>query len=161
LFTYKFAVENQLTMKNYKLLLGLFASVSIFYSCSNDDDVVTEDVNATIIGRWIYSQQGFAAGGQEQLSNYAHRTGCNKDYIKFDLDRKFYEIEYLNGCVIDTIGKGTFDRDNNNNLTLIYDNAPTDRIVYRIESTATTLKTTTETTFEGQPVNVVTTYTKN
>lgn len=61
-------------MKKILLLTVAFISLVTVTSCSKDDE------NASLQGKWEYSKEGIASGGQEVLEDYSHQSGCAKDY---------------------------------------------------------------------------------
>ncbi len=54
--------------------LGLFLALT---SCTKDD---APETAASLIGKWEFSKEGVASGGQEVLVDYEHSTGCPKDF---------------------------------------------------------------------------------
>jgi len=143
------------TMKNGKLLLALFATAAIFSSCGSDDD--SGSTSASIVGKWAYSKTGFSVGGQEQLENYTHTTGCNKDYIQFLSDGKFYDVEYPTGCRPDTISSGTYVK-NGNTVTFTEDGESDAVTVQKL--TNSELKFASSYTEQGVTFNGVSLFTK-
>jgi len=145
-------------MKHTNLFLGLVASALIFSSCGSDDDNNTvNNTSGSIEGKWAYSQEGVASGSVEQLQNYVHTTGCNKDYVQFLANGKFYDIEYQTGCVADTIGAGTYVK-SGNTITFTEDGVA-DSVTIRT-LTNSQLKFVSSYTEAGQTVDFVTTFTK-
>ena len=68
-------MRNLKPKKNKKILLlaVAFVSFATFTSCSKSDD------NASLEGKWEYSKEGAASGGQEVLQDYVHDC-TTKDY---------------------------------------------------------------------------------
>ncbi|WP_051200049.1 hypothetical protein [Flavobacterium subsaxonicum] len=141
-------------MKNAKLLLGVFAAVAMLTSCGDDDNNST---SASIVGKWAYSKDGVSAQGQEMLLDYEHTEGCNKDYVEFTADGKYFDVEYPTGCVADTIYNETYVKDGNTLTTGI----GTDAETVTIETLSNTeLKIKSSYTESGVTVNYVTVFTK-
>lgn len=65
-------------MKKLILLFVACVSLTSIISCSNDDD----NSSASLLGKWEYSKEGFGANGIEELTDYEHTPGCNKDYVE-------------------------------------------------------------------------------
>ncbi|KAF2519410.1 hypothetical protein E0W68_03415 [Flavobacterium salilacus subsp. salilacus] len=141
-------------MKKVFLLAAIaFAGLTIT-SCSSDDD----GGSASIEGKWYYSEEGFSAVGQEDLSDYDdHEAGCEKDYIEFVEGGVFRDVDFFNSdCEFDT-ETSTWTR-NGNTLTI---GTGTDAVTENIATlSGSTLKITVSETFEGQTFNYVTVYTR-
>ena len=114
------------------LSLGLTTS-----SCSDDE-------NTSIVGKWIFSQEGFAVeGGQEVLVPYQHTSGCNQDYVEFTAEGVVKNENYFNegaGCESD-LSMGTYLK-SDNNLTLTIDGETVNATIITLNSSTLKIKVT-------------------
>jgi hypothetical protein len=146
-------------MKHTNLFLGLFASALIFSSCGSDDDNNTvNNTSGSIEGKWAYSKTGFSVGSQESLESHTHTAGCNKDYIQFLSNGKYYDVEYQTGCVPDTLSAGTYVK-SGNTLTIGEDRGDVEPATI-ITLTNSELKLAASYTQNGVTYNTVGVFTK-
>ncbi|MCV9929841.1 lipocalin family protein [Flavobacterium sp. LS1R49] len=100
--------------KNYILFLFVAVLGLAISSCSSDNDN-----DASIVGKWAFSQYGIGAGGQEALQDHDNEIECGKDYMEFFADGTYKVILFdkENGkCV--TIQDGGQYTKNGSTLTL-------------------------------------------
>lgn len=147
-------------MKNFRLLLaGLMVAGFAFTSCGDDDSTPAAE-QASITGKWFYSQDGFSAMGVDNLSNYdGHTAGCTKDNMELTEANAYKEFDYSGEACTESVVTSTYTRTPNSITFGTGENAE----VYEIESiTATTLRIRQlESTTGGQNVYWVETYTRN
>lgn len=121
-------------MKKLILLFVAIVSLSSITSCSKDDDS-----DASLIGKWEYSKEGFSANGQEVLTDYEHTQGCSKDYIQITASTVTDHTFYNDGdCTEDT---STVNYSRNGN-TLTVGTGSDSSVVQIVTLTGSTLKVT-------------------
>ncbi len=129
------------------LSLGLTTS-----SCSDDE-------NTSIVGKWIFSQEGFEIGGQEVLEPYEHTAGCNKDYVEFTSEGIVKNENYFNegaGCESD-LSMGTYLK-SDNSLTLTIGGETVNATIITLNSSTLKIKVTV---VEGaETVNYITVFSR-
>lgn len=95
-------------MKKVILLFVAIVSLSSITSCSDDDEA-----EASLVGKWEYSQAGISGGGQDLLLPYEHTEGCTKDFVQITAtlyaDHSFFND---GGCEED-IETSTYTRSGN------------------------------------------------
>lgn len=87
-------------MKKHLFLFLTLVGLSLI-SCNSDDD----GGSPSIVGKWEYFQEGFEVDGQENLDDYNHAVGCNKDTAQYNSNGTVQEVYYSNdgsGCVEDS-----------------------------------------------------------
>jgi hypothetical protein len=102
-------------MKKILLVVIAIVSFSTITSCDKDDD------QASLQGKWEYSQDGFAVNGVEILVAYQHEAGCTKDfsvisantiidytYFSDDCEETVVTIPFSRSGNTITVGSGEF-----------------------------------------------------
>ena len=130
------------------LCLGLLAIGLTTTGCSNDDE------NASIEGKWFFSQTGLSVGGQEALDPYVHTEGCEKDYWEFNTGGVLKEVSFNKDgstCESDIV-LGTYTKSDNNLLVSLNGQSN----VYTIMTlNSSTLKIKVTLIDNGQPIDYV------
>lgn len=100
-------------MKKFRLLLcGLMVAGVAFTSCSDDDGDAPAQ-QASITGKWYYSQRGLNAAGQDMgFSNYSeHATGCTKDNMELTEGGAWREYDYTSApACTESVETSTYTR---------------------------------------------------
>ncbi len=124
-----------------KLVLIFVAILSVgFASCSKDDDG-----GNSLSGKWEYLKNGTTINGSETLQNYAHTTGCEKDYIMISAST-FVDHKFQNQECVETTTPFTYTR--NGNILSVTDAQGTTGTLEIAQLDNTTLKV--KTTIPGQ-----------
>lgn len=77
-------------MKKLSILLFFLITIGLtFTSCSNDNN--NNASNASIVGKWEFSQHGIGPVGKEILTDRVNITECGKDYMEF-LSNETYKV---------------------------------------------------------------------
>jgi hypothetical protein len=146
-------------MKKFKLLLcGMMVAGFAFTSCSDDDSAPTQQ--ASLTGKWYYSQQGISAFGVDNLQNYSgHAAGCTKDNMELTADGAWKEYDYsASPQCTESVMTSTYTTGNSSITFGTGESAET----YEIESlTENTLRIRQAYTQSGQTYYDVETYTRN
>lgn len=128
-------------MKKLKIALLIISSITIFFSCSNNDDSTTPTeqpnlVNKWNIDKWIYNSVN-------QTLNTCEKQG----YIQFNSNGTFVrKAYYLNGtsCELEDDDNGTYTYNTTTNKITINFNDPVDgaqvEVYNNVQLTTTTLK---------------------
>ncbi len=141
-------------MKNFKILfLSVVAAGLTLTSCNKDDD----KNNASIEGKWTFSQEGLSQGNNEVLSNYEHAEGCNKDFVEFIEGGSYKDVSYFGSDCTVTTETGTWSR-NGNTLTATIDGETNSAEIVNL--TDNELKLRVSEVIEGQTFNYVTVFTR-
>ncbi|QSB26789.1 lipocalin family protein [Flavobacterium sp. CLA17] len=108
-------------MKQLTILFLFITALGLtFTSCSNDSD---NDNNASIVGKWEFSQYGIGSIGQEILTDRINVVECGKDYMEFLSDGTYKVILFRkeNGKCITLEDSGKYTK-NGSTLSLIKNN---------------------------------------
>ena len=97
-------------MKQLKLTMALLAAGLMMVSCNKDDDGGSQ---AALEGKWIYSKEGVAGGGQEILDDYEHSEGCAKDYTEIIAGGTVKDVWYYGSECTEDIEESTWTREGN------------------------------------------------
>ena len=117
-------------MKKILLLTVAFISLVTVTSCSKDDE------NASLQGKWEYSKEGIASGGQEVLEDYSHQSGCAKDYSMITATTIMDHVFNGTACT-EEIANTPYTR-NGNTITITYGGETFTAVIKSL--TSTTLK---------------------
>lgn len=75
-------------MKKLGILLFFLITIGLtFLSCSNDDN--NNVSNASIFGKWEFSQHGIGPVGKEIFTDRVNTTECGNDYMEFLSDETY------------------------------------------------------------------------
>lgn len=110
-------------------ILFLFITTLIFTatSCSNDSD---DENNASIVGKWEFSQYGIGPIDHEIFTDRVNVTECGKDYIEFLSDGTFKVVLFRkeNGDCATSKDNGKYIK-NESTLSLIIYMLDSDHII--------------------------------
>ena len=122
-------------LKNLAVVLSIaFIGLS---SCSKDSDSDSATGGA-LEGKWQFTKEGVVVNNQEVLDNYAHTSGCTKDYTEILAGNIIRDHYFDNPNCQETIDVGTWTRSNNNLVFTFPDDNVTSLEI--LELTSTTLK---------------------
>jgi hypothetical protein len=93
-------------MKKILLVVIAIVSFSTITSCDKDDD------QASLQGKWEYSQDGFAVNGVEILVAYQHEAGCTKNFSVFSANT-IIDYTYFSDDCEETVMTIPFSRSGN------------------------------------------------
>jgi hypothetical protein len=128
-------------MKKLKIAFLIISSITIFFSCSNNDDNTTPVEQPNLVNKWNLDKWIFNSTNQT-LST------CDKQgYIQFNSNGTFERKDYfLNGTVCEVEGNdnGTYTFNTTTNKITLNFTDPVDgaqvEVLNNIQLTATTLK---------------------
>lgn len=122
-------------LKNLIVILSIaFIGLS---SCSKDSSS-GQGTGGALEGKWQFTKDGVMVNNQEVLDNYAHTSGCTKDYVEILTGNVIKEHYFNNPNCQETIDVGAWSR-TNNNLVFTYPNQSNTTLEI-LELTSTTLK---------------------
>lgn len=136
-------------MKKIKIVLFSVLALGLtLTSCSDDDNKGGNDTSAKLEGKWVYSREGVAGGGQEVWNDYEHAVGCNKDYLELTATTQ-KDVHYWGSECEEDIEISNFTR--NGNIITFEDQEAGDKVEITI-LTSTKLQVRTTYTFDGEQI---------
>ena len=128
-------------MKKLKIAFLIISSITIFFSCSNNDDNTTPVEQPNLVNKWNLDKWIFNS------TNQALSTCDKQGYIQFNSNGTFERKDYfLNGTVCEVEGNdnGTYTFNTTTNKITLNFTDPVDgaqvEVLNNIQLTATTLK---------------------
>ena len=128
-------------MKKLKIALLIISSITIFFSCSNNDDNTTPIEQPNLVNKWNLDKWIF------NTTNQSLSTCDKQGYIQFNSNGTFERKDYfLNGTVCEVEGNdnGTYTFNTTTNKITLNFTDPVDgaqvEVLNNIQLTATTLK---------------------
>ena len=139
-------------MKKFALLFVAVLTAGLT-SCSKDDD----NAQASLVGKWEYSKEGVSVNGIEQLENYDHSTGCDKDFSMITATAIIDHTFEGSGCT-EFLDNYTYTR-SGNTITVTDDEGGVQPFqILQLDNS--TLKTKTSVSIQGTTFDYITVYTR-